>query len=147
MKRYIARLALGAKCGSPRLLPASPAGESLPDAKARWRKLASPKRVASDAQPSTFPQRPRNWLRDSETDHSSLSASGMGRSIGVILSSQSLHSACCFIGAFYLLTVSSRFSISLATIVQAASSGSGIELSRLISPKFTRELASFGFPA
>src|SRR5579864_934805 len=93
----MARLALGAKCGSPRLLRATPACELGPDAKARWRRLASPKSVASDAQPSTFPKRPRNWRRDSETNHCFLSPTGIGKSIGVILSSQSVQRGCCFI--------------------------------------------------
>src|ERR1700675_1583612 len=99
----MARFALGAKCGSPRLFSPNPAGGLAPAAKARWRKLASPKRVAKDAQPSTFPKRPRNWRRDSQTDHSFFSPDGIGRSIGVILSSQSLHSGCCFITILLLV--------------------------------------------
>src|SRR4051812_8005231 len=44
----------------------------------------------------------------------------------------------------YLLSVSSRFSISLAIIVQAANSGAGMELLGFFSPMFTRARASFG---
>src|SRR5215472_9136507 len=148
MNRYIARLDFGAQCGSPSWVTPDLACGLGPDAKARSSNPALAKRLASAAQPSTFPLRPRNWRRDSETNHSFLSPEGTGKSIGVTLSSQSLHRGCCFIETFnftYLLTVSSRLSISLAIMVHAASSGSEIELSGLVSPEFTRARASFGF--
>ena len=47
----------------------------------------------------------------------------------------------------YLLMVSSRLSISLATIVQAANSGSGMDASRFFSPISTRECAALGSSA
>src|SRR5215469_17851174 len=100
MNRYMARFDFGAKCGSPSLLTPDLACGLGPDAKARSSNPALAKRLASAAQPSTFPLRPRNWRRDSEANHSFLSPEGTGKSIGVIGSSQSLHSGCCFIEAF-----------------------------------------------
>ena len=44
----------------------------------------------------------------------------------------------------YFVTVSSRLSISLATIVHAANSGAGIEVSLFFSPTSSKSCAAFG---
>src|SRR5215469_5644857 len=100
----MALFALGAKCGSRNSSRLGMAGwlftfvscTSPPSA-------VSPNRLAIAAHPSTLPERPRKRRRVSSAAHSRLSPSGIGRSIGVDVSSQSVHNGCCFISNPQLL--------------------------------------------
>src|SRR5580704_17067652 len=95
----MARFALGAKWGSRRLC-----GEGTTFAAcASPVNIRSPPRLASAAQPSTFPALPRKCRRVSSSAHSAFKPSAMGRSMTVGPLSGSVHSGCCF--TTFLLTL------------------------------------------
>ena len=58
--------------------------------------IRSPTRLASAAQPSTFPALPKKCRRVSSSAHSAFMPSAMGRSMMVGPLSGSVHSGCCF---------------------------------------------------
>src|SRR5580700_8858476 len=95
----MARFALGANWGSRRLC-----GEGTTFAAcASPVNIRSPPRLASAAQPSTFPALPRKCRRVSSSAHSAFMPSAMGRSMMVGPLSGSVQSGCCF--KAFLLTL------------------------------------------
>src|SRR3984893_13012307 len=95
----MARFALGANWGSRRLC-----GEGTTLAAcASPVNIRSPPRLASAAQPSTFPALPRKCRRVSSSAHSAFMPSAIGRSMTVGPLSGSVHSGCCFTA--FLLTL------------------------------------------